>query len=364
MHMMADRQVNKKTSVTAVVVNFNGGNRLLACIRSITLQSLKPQTIILIDNASTDKSIDAVEKFYPDVNIIRLKKNKGPSVSRNVGLSMAKTDLILFIDADIYLTKYCLQRLMRTYRQQHAVICPRILFYSQPKLIQCDGTSTHFIGTLILHHNQFSVGETPRKAKTVGGCPSACLLIESKIAHELGGFNESYFFYFEDLEFNLNLRSKGYRIICEPNAVVLHDKGSGTSGLSFRSGQKYPPQRFYLTVRNRLMTIFVYYRLRTLILLLPVLCLYEGASLLIAIWRGWFPEWIHAWIWLFQYWKVLRRKRRQVQATRCMGDRALLMGGPLPISEGFVRSSATKLLLNMLSLILNVYWQIIHCWID
>ncbi len=364
MLITVDMQGNQKNYISVVVINFNGGKRLLACIRSITLQVLKPRTIILVDNASTDQSVDAVEKTYPDVNIIRLKENKGPSAARNVGLSKSKTDLVLLVDADIYLGESCIQRLVHTYRQKHAVICPRIVFYSQPDLIQCDGTSAHFIGTLILHHNQFSIEKVPRTVRTVGGCPSACLLIETRIARKLGGFDENYFFYFEDLEFNLKLRSNGYRIVCEPSAVVLHDVDRGTPDLSYRSGQKYPPQRFYLIVRNRLMTIIVYYRLKTLILLLPVFGAYESASLLTAIWRGWFSEWAHAWRWQIQNIRALRKKRHKVQTTRCRGDRDLLMGGALPISQAFVHSSMAKLLLNILSSVTNYYWRIIHCLID
>lgn len=362
--MEENRQGNKIISVTAVVVNFNGGERLLACIRSINHQFLKPQTIILIDNASTDDSVDMVEKLYPDVKIIRLKENKGPSVSRNVGLYAAKTHLILFIDADIYLSKYCLQRLMETYQKQNTVICPRTLFYSEPNLIQCDGASAHFIGTMILHNSYFLINMAPRRTNQVGGCLSGCLLIDTKVAQELGGFDEDYFIYFEDLEFSLKLFSKGYRIVCEPNAVVLHDRESGTPGLSFRAGQKYPPRRFYLTMRNRLMTIFIHYRLRTLILLIPVLMVYDLATFFVAVWRGWFSEWIQAWKWLIEHRRVLRKKRKQIQTKRILGDRDLLMGGSLPISEGFVRSSSANLLLSILSLIINLYWRIIYCLID
>jgi GT2 family glycosyltransferase len=231
-------------------------------------------------------------------------------------------------------------------------------------MIQCDGTSAHFIGTLILHHNLCSINETSHTIKTVGGCPSACLLIETETARQLGGFDEIYFFYFEDLEFDLKLRSNGHRILCEPGAVALHDVGRGIPNLSYRSGREYPPQRFYLTVRNRLLTIFTYYRLRTILLLLPVFSLYEAASLLAAIRRGWSSEWTHAWLWQIKNYKTLRTKRRKVQKTRRLGDRDILMGGDLPISEDFVQSFTAKILLEFLSSIMDLYWRFIKKLID
>jgi GT2 family glycosyltransferase len=357
-------QGNHESSLSVVVINYNGGDRLLACIHAITLQSYKPRAIFLVDNASTDHSVEAVAKTYPDVNIVRLTDNKGPSAARNAGIAATRTDLTLLMDADIYLGKTCLQKLVLAYRQHSAVICPRIVFYAQPETIQCDGTSAHFIGTLILHNNLCSINEIPRKIIAVGGCPSACLLIETEIARRLGGFDETYFFYFEDLEFDLKLRSNGQTVLCEPDAVVLHDVGRGTSELSYRSGQKYPSQRFYLTIRNRLMTIFTYYRLRTIFLLLPAFVLYETASLMAAIRRGWLLEWLHAWRWQIENQKALRSKRKQRQSSRCLGDRDIMMGGPLPISEGFIQSTIARILLHFLSSTTNYYWQLIKKKID
>lgn len=351
-------------SISAVIVNYNGGKCIIKSIHTLYQQEIQLKEIIVIDNGSTDGSIDLIKTNFPNVQLIELGKNTGASKARNIGLKKCTTELVLILDDDVYLSKDCLSQMLITFNQEMStVICPRVLLFPECNIIQTDGAATHFVGTMILRHGYFHVKDTPIEATTVGGCTSACLLVNRKHVLEAGGFDEVYFIYLEDLEFSLRLRSLGYKIICEPAAVVYHERGSGTPGLSFRGNGKYPSRRAFLMTRNRLMTILIHYRIRTILVLLPALLLYELASLTFVLLRGWFNEWIKAWLWILNNMLRIQKRRKRVQRARSLDDKDLLVGGLPPLAPGLIRSNLEKVALLTLSKILNKYWGVAKNWI-
>lgn len=352
------------SEVTAVVINLNGAERVVNCLKAIYSQDRPPADVVLVDNGSTDGSQDRVRSEFPEVRLHELSENLGPATARNVGLRLAATELVLLLDNDIYIEGNCLSRLLARYRAGvPALVCPRIIYFPERDRIQCDGVAPHFVGTLLLLHGEQPLANVPSDPVSVGGCPSACLLAQRSAVLAAGGFDEDYFFYFEDLEFNLRLAGLGYRFFCEPTAVALHDRGPGIPGLSYRGRGAYPARRFYLSVRNRVMTMLVHYRVRTLGVLLPVLAAYELAVLVLALRHGWCVDWLRAWLWQPKHFRSLSVKRRRTQSRRTRRDRDLLWGGPLPLAPGFVKSRVAGALVSALSAVLNGYWRLARHWV-
>src|SRR5690606_26224889 len=117
--------------------------------------------------------------------------------------------------------------------------------------------------------------------------------------------------------------------------------GVGIVGLSYRGAEpKYPKRRAYLLLRNRLLTMFIHLRWRTLVLLAPALAVYEAASLGMAVIKGFPLQWLKAWLWQLGHIPDIAKRRRRMQRDRKLSDRALLSGGELPFSPGFVSSKA------------------------
>jgi len=292
--------------------------------------------------------------------VLRLGANRGLPAARNAGLAAARGELVLLVDADVYVTAGALDQLCRAQAAlAAAVVCPRVVFFPDGDRVQCDGAAPHFIGTLRLLGADAPHGPAPA-AGEVAGCIGACMLLERRRVLEAGGFNETFFFYFEDLEFSLRLRLLGHVIACAPGAVVLHDRGEGTKGLSWRGHGRYPARRAYLTMRNRLLTLATCYRWSTLALLAPALLLYEIATLALALRRGWIGSWLCAWGWLARNAGSVRRQRQRVQAGRRLPDRAVLGGGPLPLADGLLGSTAARAAAGVLSLVLDRYWRLVR----
>jgi GT2 family glycosyltransferase len=346
------------------VVNHDGGDRVLRVVEALLRQRYPLAEVVVVDNQSNDGSPQRIRTQYPGVRVLDMGANRGLSVARNAGLRSVDTPLTLLVDHDVYVEDGAIAAMVEAYGDQRpAVICPRIRLIPERDVVQAEGAAVHFLGTMILRHAYQSVATTVARQSLVGGCIGACLLVDRARILAAGGFDELYFFYFEDLEFSLRLRAMGHQFLCEPHAEVFHERGTGTPGLSFRGAGTYPIRRAHLTMRNRLLTIFIHYRLRTLLLLLPVLMLYEVATLAVAVRKGWVRPWARAWLWQFRNGRAIALRRRRMRGLRREPDRNLLVGGEVPLAPGMVESPLERWLVTLLSRILGGYWWLARSWI-
>jgi GT2 family glycosyltransferase len=351
----------ERPTIGAVVVNFNGGAKVEQCVLHLATQTFPLKKVLVVDNGSTDDSLERIGSAFPDVEILELGRNTGISIARNAGMNVLETDLVLSVDADVYLAADCAERMAAALESTNAtVVCPRILLLPGASIVQCDGATLHFLGTLGLRHGFRPEGELPREGSYVNGCIGACLLFRRAAVVDAGGFDELFHFYFEDLEFSLRMRSRGHLVYCEPAAVARHDRGSGIAGLSFRGAGKYPVRRAYYSMRHRWLSMLIHFRSRTLIVLTPALVLYEAATVVLSIIRGWLPAWASGWWWLMRHGKEIRERRQRARRARVLTDRDLLEGGPIPLAPGLFQSLIARSLVNVLTMLFNGYWRLVR----
>ncbi len=346
-------------SVSAVVVSHQGGERVLGCLDALRRQTVPLVEILLVDSGSTDGTPERVRATFPEVRTIALPRNEGPCVARNRGARAARGELVLWIDHDLYLEPDALERMLAAKARLPAeIVVPRIRLHPERAMVQCDGGAPHVVGTLVLRH-----GFTPLAAidthtpAYLDAAPSGCLLVERRVIEVAGGFDESFFFYLEDLELSLRWRLFGFRILCEPAAIAFHDRGPG-SALAFRGNGPYPRERAYLLMRNRLRILATHYAAGTILALAPALLAYEAASLLLSIQRGWGPAWLRAWRWLWANRRAVLARRRWIQAHRRVPDHELLVDGPLPIAPGLLRTPLQRRSVDLLALAVRGNWRV------
>ncbi len=350
--------------VSAVVVNHESGGVILETVRALTEQTYPLESIVVIDNHSQDGDPQRIQAAFPHVNLITLPENAGLSRARNTGLRQAEAELVLLLDDDLYLAPQALEWMVKAYQEtKAAILCPRIIYYPEGDTIQCDGAALHFTGTLVLRNANCPVEQTPAVRSEVNAFIGACLLVDRQTLEDLGGFDESFFFYLEDLELAYRLRSLGFSLCCEPHAVGYHDRGQGTAGLSFRGQGDYPARRAFYVLRHRWLTMCLHYRVRSLVVLFPALCLYETAALGECLRRGWLLEWVRAAYSLMREGRSIWTKRKRWQGARKLEDRQLLTGGPLPLAAGFVRGKRMAGAVTVLEWLLNSYWNWAKRWL-
>jgi len=114
-------------TVSAIVANYNGGQRLLNTLDALQRQAFPLARIIVVDNGSTDDSSRRVRERFPQLELLELPDNRGVAAPRNAGLRHVDTDYVLLIDADVYVAEDCIARLVEALRaEQAAACCPRI----------------------------------------------------------------------------------------------------------------------------------------------------------------------------------------------------------------------------------------------
>lgn len=355
---------DRPAALSAMIINYNSGDRVLRVLDALHRQSYPIASVLVVDNASTDGGPERIRAAFPNVTIVDMGFNAGLSAARNTGLRMLETPLVLMLDHDIYVENECIEALVKAQTATGAaVICPRIRLLPERDIVQADGASLHFVGTMLLRNDFRPFAVTTPTAGYVDGCIGACMLVDRSAVLEAGGFDPLIFFYMEDHEFSLRMRSLGHRIWCDATAEVFHERDAGTPGLSYRGSGGYPVRRAYYTMRHRLLTLLVHYRLRTLVVLFPALMLYEIASIAAAIRKGWVWQWFRAWGWQIRNISAIAARRRRMQATRVVNDRALLVGGAPPLAPGFLASPVEARLVSVLTALLDGYWRLARRWI-
>jgi GT2 family glycosyltransferase len=346
--------------VTLCIVNYNGERYLPRTMEAARRSVPAFDEILLVDDASPDRSVAMVRECWPDVSVIRQETNGGPGAARNAGYRAARNDLILFIDNDVALTPECAARLADALRERPdaAVAMPRVLYADRPGLIQYEGADCHYLGLMALRRQDQPAAEASTAVSETQSVVTCAFLVHRGRRGSAPPFDPSFIFNYEDHDFGVRTRVMGHTVLAVPAATVLH--GGGTEGLSFREGRERSPVRVYCLIRNRWRILLQSFQLRTLVLIAPTLAAYEAVQLAGAVKKGWLGIWLRAAGWIVSNPGTLRRRRREVQRSRGAPDRSFLVGGPLPFTPGLAAGRLEHLIRRGLDRFVAGYWELVR----
>ncbi len=352
--------------ISVAVTNFNGEAYLEECLTAIKAQTVSACEIFVVDNASTDRSLEILSQTHPDVRVVKLSTNMGPGAARNEALRSARHRLLLSVDNDAMLEETCLARLLEAYLHEPdaAIVEPRAVYYSDRTRIHYDGGYLNYLGIVSLrNHGERIGGERIGDGESSAPVPvdaamAVALLIDREKVGEDDLYDEGFHFYFEDIDFSYRLRLRGHRVLALPSALVRHREG--TVGMSYRKERGYPKRRAFYFTRNRWRFALKVLGFRSLCLGLPAAMVYESAYVLLLIFKG------HLWSYLKAIFTVFRELpevlslRAQVQNLRSVPDRELLCGRRLT----FVSTDDTRPVFRVADKFLNgfvsFWWRLIR----
>jgi GT2 family glycosyltransferase len=205
--------------ISIVIVNYNGAAYLENCINSIFQSQFNQDEIeiIIIDNASVDKSIELLESTYNNkITLIKNTENKGFSTANNQGFKLAKGEFVFILNNDTIIKPDTLSQLV-IYMEKNPEIGA-----IQPMLLNADETP-QYPGSALGHWKYKS--EIPKPVSFLCG---AAIFISREFLLELNGFDENFFFYNEDLDLSKRILKKGKPLIYLPTAKVIHLGGQST----------------------------------------------------------------------------------------------------------------------------------------
>jgi len=220
------------TKVTVVVVNWNGGKFIEKCLAALMAQTVMPQEIILLDNGSTDGSLELANRF-PAVKVIALNHNEGFARGNNLAIASASksSDWIALMNPDAFAEPRWLEELLDCARRNPTfdVFGSKLLNAANPQLLDGACDVYHVSGRVWREGHGKPVAQSgENEREMISPCAAAAMYRHSALV-EVGGFDEDFFCYVEDVDLGFRLRLAGYRCLYVPQSVV-HHVGSGTTG--------------------------------------------------------------------------------------------------------------------------------------
>lgn len=353
---MESKRILPKASV--IIVSANHLYDLKRCLPSIFRQRYPDYEVLVVDNASTDGSVEYLAREFPQTKVIRTGANLGYGGGNNVGFKHASGDYIAILNPDTQVEPDWLRELVIALQAdlRAGLATPKILMMDDPTRVNACGNEITLSG-LTFCRGLDQPAEKYDRLEIVSAVSGAAFAIKRSVLEQIGGFDETFFMYYEDTDLSLRAMLAGYTCLYVPTSVVYHQ-------YAFR----FSPRKCFLQERNRYFSLLKTLRWRTLITLLPMLLLSELVAWGYVLLRG--PEHVrsklHSYAWLIRNRQQILEARCRVQALRRVDDRVLLdrFSHRLTFTQTVSPSIATVLekIFNPLLLLLGRVSRVIVTW--
>jgi GT2 family glycosyltransferase len=217
--------------VSVIVVNFNAARTLPLCLHALRAQSFGVLRVIVVDNASTDGSLETVRALFPEFEYLCMGHNAGFAAANNRAIELCTSEFVVLLNPDAYPDPDWLHELVKAARAlpDAASFGSRQIVADDSRLLDGVGDVLHFSGLVWRDgHGRPPLAADDIEREIFSPCAAAALYRREAFVCA-GGFDESFFCYVEDVDLGFRLRLLGWRSSYVPTAVVRH-VGSATSG--------------------------------------------------------------------------------------------------------------------------------------
>jgi GT2 family glycosyltransferase len=293
-----------------VVVNWNGRRHLERCLMAFYADDPSDTRAIIVDNGSTDGSVEWVAAHFPQAQVIPLSTNVGFAAATNVGIAATQSRYVVTLNNDTEVRPGWLTALLETAESDRTIgLCAsRIRLADRPDTIDSAGIRVDRLGFAWQRgHGRRDAGEY-RIACDVFGPSAAAALYRRAMLETIGGFDEDFGSYYEDVDLAWRARLAGWRCRYVPEAGALH--------LHSATGGRDPDRKYYLLTRNRWWTVLKNYPAPLLWFMLPWIAAADAASLFRGLARHHNGIPIRARIDAWRGMHRMLRKRQRIQQLR------------------------------------------------
>ena len=247
--------------ISVVIVARNSAAVLFKCLKALSEndEATKPENSqwIIVDNASTDGSIDIACESYPNISVIKNSENMGFAFASNQGIRLAENELILLLNTDAIIMNGSIDTLRKALLllDKNAVAGPRLMrlngtiqksVYPEPTMF------TELFKPIVKFIVSFKeVLYKSDKVYRVSSLRGACFLAKKSALVNVGLFDERYFFYLEETDLFRQLKKKGFYITYVPSSKVVHLGGRGSDTIDFNKAQMYKTSLLKYFKKNR-----------------------------------------------------------------------------------------------------------------
>ncbi len=244
--------MNNKLS--AIIVTYNSARDIVACLTSLEKHlGSALREVIVVDNASTDATCDLVKQHFPNVRLIANERNVGFSAGVNAGSKCAQGDVLLFFNPDAEMLQWK-QRVLQKFTQSRCGILGGAL-QSLAGVVQGSAGFEPSWFTEIVHalrlHYVLPLGRYVidarfyRQARKVDWVSGGFMLVKKSVWKALGGFDEQFFLYMEDVDLCVRARKAGFGVYFDPGLRARHRLMGSSKNVSTAHKFYFPSLRAY-----------------------------------------------------------------------------------------------------------------------
>jgi len=312
------RSANARLLASIVIPNYQGADCIADCVRSVLNTSGKGVEVIVVDNASPDRSAEIVRRSLPSVRLIQLDSNVGYGEACNVGARSASGTYLIFLNNDTVVQERWLAELISPLMDERSgAVCSKVLLPGTPdRLDSCGGFSDVYGFAWSRGKGEIDRGQYDNSRSCFYAVGSS-LAIRRDVFEAVGGFDKEFFMYLEDVDLSWRLRLLRLDIRFAADSLVSHRSGIGRMKTTDIQ---------YLFNRNRLRMILKNYSLGSLISIVPRYIALQVGLLLWVVARLRGDELrtiLAAWLWNAKHLRDTIRSRRAIQARRRVTDESV-----------------------------------------
>ena len=332
-----------------IILNRNGKHHLNDCFSSLRKLNYpkKRYEAIMVDNASSDGSIEYVKKNFKEVKIVANKVGLGFAAGNNEGVKRARGEYIILLNNDTKVQKNWLIELVKVAQSDKTIgLCTsKLLLFSKRDTVNYAGGFIHYLGFSwpigLFEKDGKKFDELKETTQASGGS----LLIKRNLIKRIGMLDGDFFLYVEDTDYSWRARLNGFKIFYVPKSMVYHKYGATIS-------RENKGEKIYFLERNRIVMLLKDYSLKTLLVLVPMLILFELALIVFLP----MPK-LRGYVSIFRNFERILKKRIEVQKLRKISDKQITDAfvSDFKDFEYFDKSYIIEKILNP---ILRIYWKI------
>ncbi|MFH2022506.1 MAG: glycosyltransferase family 2 protein [Patescibacteria group bacterium] len=315
--------MKQKPTISLIVLNYNGLQHLKEYFESVFEQSLQPDEVIMMDNASTDGSVQFVQKYFPQVKIIKNPSNDGTALGSNIAFEHTSGDLVVFQSNDLKLDERCVEYLVKTIQSDPqigivtSVLLKHLMVNNKKQLVIDNAGGVCDVYGFGMQKYPEAKHQNIPEIEEVFFSYGGSFIIRRKIFGQVGGYDKRYFTLNDDIDLSWRVRLLGYKIVYQKKSFVLH-KVSATLGTLFNRSIKR-----YWSERNAMRTLLKNHTFISLIRFLPIYFLLQMGEMGFFLYRARFDLFwsdIKAVLWNLWYLSETIKMRRYIQRHKNRSD--------------------------------------------
>jgi GT2 family glycosyltransferase len=309
------QELSRENAQAIGCANWNGETLLADCLSSLSNQTLSDLEVLLVDNGSSDGSVDYVRTEFPGIRVIALEKNLGFSAGNNRGIEASSSEFVALFNNDAVAERQWAERLLAPAADSKVgIVASKVMLFSERDRLDSAGDGMTIVGVAYKRGHLEAADRYPA-TESVFGASGCAMLLRRSMLDDIGLLDEDFFLSYEDSDVCFRAQLRGWKCVYAPEARVYHRLNSSIGRLSSRYvyyGQRNAEFLYFKNMPGWLMWKYLPAHLLNIIL---ALAYFTG--------RGHCWTFIRSKIGFLKALPAVLAKRRQIQSRRTISCRDL-----------------------------------------